>query len=92
MLNPRLGLAKVYQRQEQYEKALTELAEAGKLDPNSSRIHYLRGQILLKIGHQEEGKKELATSVAMSSARRDQRQKELEGDAIPNPELSQPEK
>ena len=50
-LNPHLGLAKVYQRQMQYEKALTELEIAGKLDPESSRIHYLRGQLLLRQGH-----------------------------------------
>jgi tetratricopeptide (TPR) repeat protein len=86
MLDAHLGLAKVYQRQQQYEKALQELTVAGGLDPTSSRIHYLRGQILLKMGRKEEGKKELDTSVAMSSARRDQRQKELEGEAIPNPE------
>jgi tetratricopeptide (TPR) repeat protein len=92
ILNSHLGLAKVYQRQEQYEKSLSELAAAGRLDPNSSRIHYLRGQILLKMGRKEEGKKELDTSVAMSSARRDQRQRELEGESIPNPELASPEK
>ena len=86
MLDAHLGLAKVYQRQQQYEKALQELTVAGGLDPTSSRIHYLRGQILLKMGRKEEGKQELDTSVAMSSARRDQRQKELEGEAIPNPE------
>jgi hypothetical protein len=44
------------------------------------------------MGHKEEGKKELDTSVAMSSARRDQRQKELEGDRIPNPEQDASEK
>jgi Flp pilus assembly protein TadD len=92
MQTSHLGLAKVYQRQEQYEKALSELAVAGKLDPSSARIHYLRGQILLKMGRKEEGKKELDASVAMSSAHRDQRQKELEGGGIPNPELGSPEK
>jgi len=88
MLDAHLGLAKVFQRQEQYDKALQELALAGKLDPTSSRIHYLRGQVLLKLGRKEEGRKELETSVRMSSARRDQRQKELEGDSIPDPEQS----
>ena len=52
MLTPHLGLAKVYQRQGQYEKALAELDAAGKLDLQSSRIHYLRGQVLLKHGPQ----------------------------------------
>ena len=88
MLNPHLGLAKVYQRQMQYEKALTELKIAGKLDPESSRIHYLRGQLLLRQGHTAEGKKELDTSVRMSRAKRDQRQKDLEGGAVPSPELT----
>jgi tetratricopeptide (TPR) repeat protein len=92
MLDSHLGLAKMYQRQEQYDKALSELAAAGKLDPRSSRIHYLRGQILLKMGRKDEGKKELDTSVAMSSAQRDQRQRELEGESIPNPEMASPEK
>jgi tetratricopeptide (TPR) repeat protein len=88
MLNPHLGLAKVYQRQMKYDKALAELEVAGKLDPESSRIHYLRGQILLRQGRTAEAKKELDTSVRMSSARRDQRQKELEGGTIPSPELT----
>jgi Tfp pilus assembly protein PilF len=88
MLNPHLGLARVYQRQMQYPKALAELDIAGKLDPESSRIHYLRGQILLRQGRTAEGKKELDTSIRMSSAKRDQRQKELEGGSVPSPELT----
>ena len=88
MLNPHLGLAKVYQRQGKYEKTLAELEAAGKLDPESSRIHYLRGQALIRQGRTAEGKKELDTSVRMSSARRDKRQKELEGLPIPSPELT----
>jgi Tfp pilus assembly protein PilF len=88
MLNPHLGVAKVYQRQTKYEKALAALDAAGKLDPESSRIHYLRGQILLRQGRTAEGRKELDTSVRMSSAKRDQRQKELEGGSIPSPELT----
>ncbi|MGC2196235.1 MAG: tetratricopeptide repeat protein [Terriglobales bacterium] len=89
MLNPRLGLARLYQRQGQYEKALTELQAAAKLDPESSRIHYLRGQILLRMGRKAEAKKEIDTSVEMSSARREHRQKELEGNSLPSPELTQ---
>jgi tetratricopeptide (TPR) repeat protein len=89
MLNPHLGLAKIYQREGQYEKALAELQAAAKLDPESSRIHYLRGQTLIRMGRKEEGKKEIDTSVQISSARRDQREKELEGGSLPNPELTQ---
>jgi Flp pilus assembly protein TadD len=89
MLTPHLGLAKVYQRQGQYEKALAELDAAAKLDLQSSRIHYLRGQVLLKLGRKEEARKEIDTSVQMSSARREQREKELEGGSLPSPELTQ---
>ena len=88
MLNSRLGLAKIYQTQEEYAKALTALDAAAKLDPESSRIHYLRGQILLRMGKKIEGKKEIEASVRMSSARRDKRQKELEADPVPSPELT----
>jgi tetratricopeptide (TPR) repeat protein len=88
MLDAHLGLAKVYQRQGLYEKGLVELEAAAKLDPESSRLHYLRGQILVRMGRKEEARKELDTSVRISSARRDQRQKELEGEPIPNPELT----
>jgi tetratricopeptide (TPR) repeat protein len=92
MLNAHLGLAKVYQRQGHYEKALTELQAAATLDPESSRIHYLRGQILIRMGRKDEGKKEIDTSVQMSSARRDKREKELEGGSLPSPELTQESK
>jgi tetratricopeptide (TPR) repeat protein len=85
-LNPKLltahmGLVKVYQRQNQLEKALAQLQAAGQVDPESSRVHYLRGQILMRMGRKDEAKKELDTSVRMSSARRDRREKELEGES-----------
>jgi len=89
MLNPHLGLAKIYQAQTLYTKALAELAAAAQIDPESSRIHYLRGQILIRMGKTAEGKREIETSVRMSSARRDRRQKELETGPVPSPELTQ---
>jgi len=89
LLTAHLGLARVRQRQGQYQKALDELDAAAKLDPQSERIHYLRGQILIRMGRKEEGKKELETSVLMSSASRERRQKEIEGDHLPQPELTQ---
>jgi hypothetical protein len=45
--------------------------------------------VLLKLGRKEEAKKEIDTSVQMSSARREQREKELEGGSLPSPELTQ---
>jgi len=78
LVTAHLGLVKIYQRQNEYQKALAELQTAGQLDPASARIHYLRGQVLMRMGRKEEAKKELETSVQMSSARRDQREKELD--------------
>ncbi len=56
--------------------------------PTASAASYLRGQILLRMGRKEEAKKEIDTSVQMSSARRDQREK-LESGTLPSPELTQ---
>ena len=80
LVTAHLGLVKIYQRQNEYEKALAELQTAGHLDPASSRIHYLRGQVLMRMGRKEEARKELDTSVQMSSARRERREKELDPD------------
>ena len=88
IINSYMGLAKVYARRSEYQKALNALDQAGKLDPKSSRIHYLRGQTLVHMGRKAEGKKELDASVQMSAAQRDKRQEELEG-TVPSPELTQ---
>jgi len=74
-----IGLAKLYTRQGQNEKALAALDEAAKLDPHSSNIPYMRGQVLLKLGRTEEGRRELERSVAMSNEKREKRRQELEG-------------
>ena len=88
IINSHLGLAKVYERRAEYPQALAELDQAGKLDPQASRIHYLRGQTLVHMGRKAEGKKELAAAVQLSGAQRDKRQKELEGTSVPSPELT----
>jgi tetratricopeptide (TPR) repeat protein len=87
LLNSYLGLAKVYQRTQNYQKALSAIDSAGKLDPNRTDIHYLRGQILLRLGRKEEGKKELEASVRIDNERRAQRQKQVESGTVPSPEL-----
>jgi tetratricopeptide (TPR) repeat protein len=91
LLNSYLGLAKIYQRETKYELALNAIDSAGKLDPNRTDIHYLRGQILLHMGRKTEGTKELEASVRMDNERRAARQKQVEGGAVPSPELLQDE-
>jgi tetratricopeptide (TPR) repeat protein len=81
MIEPHLGLAKVYQKQGENEKALAELDQAAALDPQSSNIPYMRGQLLIKMGRKDEGRKELERSIAMSHERREKRREELESPA-----------
>ena len=73
-----LGLAKIYQRQQKYDLALAETAEALKLDPERTEAHYIRGQALLRLGRKEEAKKEMAAAASQK--------KEV---AVPSPELMQ---
>jgi tetratricopeptide (TPR) repeat protein len=93
-LDPRLvhsylGLAKTCQREEKYSQALTTVDSAGKLDPDRTDIHYVRGQILIHMGRKEEGKTELETSVRIDNEHRAAREKQVESGTLPSPELLQ---
>jgi tetratricopeptide (TPR) repeat protein len=87
LINSCVGLAKIYQREEKYLQALAALDMAGKLDPGATNIHYLRGQVLLRMGRKQQGKKELETSVRIDNERRAAREKQAESGALPSPEL-----
>ncbi len=89
LVNSYLGLAKIYQRQEKYPQALSAIDAAGKLDPGRTDIHYLRGQVLIRMGRKTEGKKELETSVRIDNERRAAREKQVESGTVPSPELLQ---
>jgi tetratricopeptide (TPR) repeat protein len=91
LLNSYVGLAKAYQRQEKYQRALSAIDSAGKLDPGRADIHYVRGQVLIHLGRKEEGKKELEAAVRIENERRAERQKQVESGPVPAPELLQPE-
>jgi tetratricopeptide (TPR) repeat protein len=83
------GLAKTYQREEKYAEALSAIDTANKLDPERTDLHYLRGQILVHMGRKEEGKKELEAAVRIDNERRAERQKQVETETLPSPELLQ---
>ena len=87
LLNSYVGLAKAYQHTQNYAAALRAIDSAGKIDPIRTDIHYLRGQILIHLGHKEEGRKELETSVRIDNERRTERQKQVESGTVPSPEL-----
>lgn len=89
LVNSYVGLAKAYQREEKFALALHAIDSAAKLDSRRTDIHYVRGQILLRMGRREEGKKELETSVRIDDKRRAEREKEVENGTVPSPELLQ---
>ena len=70
-----------------YREALAAIDSAGKLDPDRTDVHYLRGQILLHLGPKAEGQKELEAAVRIDNERRTEHQKQIETGAVPSPEL-----
>jgi tetratricopeptide (TPR) repeat protein len=91
LVNAYVGLAKIYQRKSNYQQALRAIDSANKLDPNRTDIHYIRGQILLRLGRKQEGKQELEASIHIDNQRRAERQRQVETGTIPSPELLQDE-
>jgi tetratricopeptide (TPR) repeat protein len=87
MASSAFGLARFYRRQEKYPQALAALDTAGKLDPSSASVHYLRAQILARVGRKEEGQKELATAARMLRASTDRLEREVSGESFLDPQL-----
>ncbi len=86
LVNSHLGLAKIYQRHEKYSPALAETEAASKLDPARVDVHYMRGQLLQRLGRKVEAKKELDVAVRIENEHRFDPKNP--GD-IPSPELVQ---
>jgi tetratricopeptide (TPR) repeat protein len=91
-LNARLassyyGLARIDFQEKRYEEAWSALAHAGKLDPHSASVHYLRGEILLGMGRRAESQSEFKMAARMQKTVRDQLLRDISGAQIPNPEL-----
>jgi tetratricopeptide (TPR) repeat protein len=85
-----LGLGRLYQRRGKNREALIALDAAEKLVPDNQNVHFVRGQILLRLGRREEAQAELATSRKLVDASLN-KQREKYGDSpVPNPELKQP--
>jgi tetratricopeptide (TPR) repeat protein len=93
--NPRMpsalfGAAKIYLQQQHYREALTAINSAVRLAPDNQEVHFLRGQILARLGRREEAQSEFATSKKILNAGLTKRRESLSGNSVPNPELAQP--
>ncbi len=80
MVDSMLGLAKIYQKRQQYAAALAETDAALKVDPDRTDAHYLRGQALRRLGRKAEAQKE----VTAAAGKGDQ-----QNALVPSPELLQ---
>jgi tetratricopeptide (TPR) repeat protein len=83
----RLGLAKIEERKKEYPAALAQLDEIIRLDKDNAGARYLRGQVLLHMGREKDGREELALATKMLNDQRAARHKELEGEPVASPEL-----
>ena len=83
-----MGLAKIEEHQRHYAAALSELDQVIRLDSSHASARYLRGQVLVRMGREKEGREELAAATKMLNEQRAARHKELEGETVPSPELA----
>jgi len=86
LVESRIGLAKIAERKREYPAALAQLDEIIRLDQDNVSSRYLRGQVLMRMGHEKEGREELAVAAKMLNDQRSARHKELEGETVPSPE------
>ena len=82
------GLARFYRQREKYPQALAALDTAGTLDPTSASVHYMKGQILVRVGRKEEGRKELAIAARMLQKSTDRLEREVSGTSFLDPQLT----
>jgi tetratricopeptide (TPR) repeat protein len=87
LIAARMGIAKIEERTKRYAQALQELDKVIRIDTGDASAHYLRGQILVRMGRDKEGRDELASAAKMLNEQRAARHKELESD-VPSPELA----
>jgi tetratricopeptide (TPR) repeat protein len=88
LINAHMGLAKIEEHRRRYPAALNELDEIIRLDKENASAHYLRGQVLVRMGREKEGREELAVATKMLNRQRSERHKQLEGESVPSPELA----
>jgi tetratricopeptide (TPR) repeat protein len=82
------GLAKIYGRKGKFAGALAALDSAGRIDPASASVHYLRGQILLRMGRRREAQSEFDIAGRMQKETRDELERQVSGERMPRPELA----
>jgi tetratricopeptide (TPR) repeat protein len=86
LASSRYQLARVFQNEGEYAKALAEADATLKLQPDNASVHYLRGQILQHLNRTEEARAEMQKAAGISNQARAKREQELENS---DPDLRQ---
>lgn len=71
-----------------YTAALQDLDRVIALDSGNAAARYVRGQVLVRMGCDKEGREELARATKMLNEQRAARHRELEGETVPSPEVA----
>jgi tetratricopeptide (TPR) repeat protein len=84
------GVAKIYLQQEKYREALAAIDSAVRLAPGNQSVHFLRGQLLARLGRREAAQAEFNLAQKMVNADLNKRRESLSDQRVPNPELAPP--
>src|SRR6266481_4745162 len=84
------GVAKIYLQQEKYREALAAIDSAVRLAPGNQGVHFVRGQLLARLGRREAAQAEFNLAQKMVNADLNKRRESLSDQRVPNPELAQP--
>ena len=82
------GLARIYQDEQRYPEALKVVDSALALDTNSASAHFLRGQVLMRLGRREQAAKDLAEGQRLAQLKQDRLAKEAAGKSVRDPQAA----
>jgi tetratricopeptide (TPR) repeat protein len=88
LISSHMRLAKIEEHRRHYAAALAELDHVIQLDSGNASARYVRGQVLMRMGREKEGREEYEAATKIINQQREARHEELEGETVPSPELA----
>jgi predicted negative regulator of RcsB-dependent stress response len=83
-----MQLAKLELHDRKYDSALRYADAAVKLTPDDHSVHFVRGQILQKLGRQQEANTEFAASRNLLGSSLERERANFQKDQVPGPQLA----
>jgi tetratricopeptide (TPR) repeat protein len=81
LITARYGLAKTLRAEGRFTEALNEVDRAAQIDGQSQSLHYLRGQLLQKLGRSDQARKEFAICNELRQKVQDDLERKIGGSA-----------